>query len=94
MASAAEKLSFQYQAETCPEVANVVSEFVCNELDDFIDRLKRASAYKLRGALESACGDLLESREEIDRLKDEVETLKDTIDDLRSQIRELEREVA
>lgn len=92
MSRDADKRSFSYCRETCPDVSRECNEFVNAEFDQFIERVKAASAYKLRSALAEACQDLIEAESRIEELEKEVSLLNDQLADARQEIKELEKE--
>ena len=94
MSRYAEKRSFDYCKETCPEVGKVVNAFVDEEFDKFIERIKDVTSHKMREALTEACHDLINAEAEIEDLKRQIAQKDDVIDDLQRSIRELERAAA
>lgn len=89
MATSPEKLAFGYCDETCPAVNRVVSDFVSDGLERFIERVKEVSSYKLREALVSACEDLQQAETNIEELNAEIDKKDEVIAALESEIREL-----
>lgn len=94
MSRHAEKRGFDYCDETCPAVSKATSEFVDNEFDKFIERVKKVGSYKLRNALTQACEDLISAEKEVEELKAELASRDDVIADLREYVKELQREAA
>lgn len=94
MSRYADKRSFDYCKETCPEVSRVVGDFLDGEFDKFIEKVKEVSSYKMREALTSACSDLIAAESEIEDLKRQLAQKDNEIHDLRRQVRDLEREAA
>lgn len=94
MSRYAEKRSYDYCPETCPQVGKVVSEFYDGEFDRFIERIKDATSHKMRGVLIEVCSDLIAAEEEVEDLKKQVSAKDDELADLRRYIAELEREAA
>lgn len=88
----ADRRSFSYIGETCPSVRRIEEDFT-DELSAFVERVKEASSYKLREALTQACSDLIDTEEEVNRLRDERDRLQDEVSALRSRIAELEIEL-
>lgn len=86
MSRHADKRSFGYCAETCPDVERVFS--------DFLEEVKRVGTHKLRDALTEASSDLIDAEAEIEDLKRQLSAKDDEISNLRQQIRELEEESA
>ncbi|MNM06959.1 hypothetical protein D3C81_169900 [compost metagenome] len=84
MSRYAEKRSFSYCKETCPDVDSVFS--------DFLEEVKRVGTNKLRDALTEASSDLIDAEAEVEDLKRQLSAKDDEISDLLQQIRELEKE--
>lgn len=94
MATSADKRSFAYCDETCPDVSRECSKFVDAEFDQFIERVKSVSAYRLRSALTEACQDLIAAESEVEDLKRQVDSLTSQLADAKWEIKELEKETA
>lgn len=77
MSRKATKRGFEYCGETCPD------------FDKLVQQIKDITTHKLRDALESACQDLIEAEEEIERLKEEIRDKDAEIESLNDHIIEL-----
>lgn len=94
MSRYAEKRSYDYCPETCPQVGRVLGDFVDGELDRFIERIKDVTSHKMREALTEFCSDLIAAEEEIADLKRQIASKDDEINDLNNYIRDLDKENA
>lgn len=94
MSRYAEKRSFDYCPETCPQVGKIVGEFYDGEFDRFLERIKDATSHKMRAALTEVCSDLIAAEEEVADLKKQIEQKDNELADLDRYIAELEREAA